>query len=160
MTAERLPPSRVRHAASRLTRALSAGPRRDGTAQGSSDVTRRKERASEGEGISADGPTDIGPASTIAGLDEQELAVLRQAGGHWDKAVGARQTWVRALPIDPGLHRFPSALEPRGGGRFASIDFVETEDSAEIVATPHAGGGPPGRGARHRPGAGRHWVRR
>ena len=40
------------------------------------------------------------------------------------------------------------------GGRFASIDFVETEDSAEIVATPHAGGGPPGRGARHRPGAG------
>jgi amino acid transporter len=45
------------------------------------------------------------------------------------------------LPIDPGLHRFPSALEPGGGGRFASIDFAGTEDSAEIVATPHAGAG-------------------
>jgi hypothetical protein len=36
-----------------------------------------KQRASDGEGISVDGLTDIGPASTIAGLDEEELAVLR-----------------------------------------------------------------------------------
>ena len=48
---------------------------------------------------------------------------------------------MRALPIDPGLHRFPATLEPGGGGRFASIDFVGTEDAAEIVATPHAGAG-------------------
>ncbi len=100
-----------------------------------------KQRASEGESLSADGLTDIGPASTIAGLDDDELAVLRQVGGHWSQALGGRQAWVRALPIDPGLHRFPSAPEPGGGGRFASIDFVGTEDATEIVATPHAGAG-------------------
>jgi hypothetical protein len=100
-----------------------------------------KQRAGEGESSSAEGLTDIGPASTIAGLDEEELAVLRQVGGHWGRALGARRAWVRALPIDPGLHRFPPTLEPAGGGRFASIDFVGTGDSAEIVATPHAGAG-------------------
>jgi amino acid transporter len=100
-----------------------------------------RQDSGEREAISAEELTDIGPASTIAGLDQEELAVLRQVGGHWGQALGARRAWVRALPIDPGLHRFPSAPEPAGGGRFASIDFVGTEDSAEIVATPHAGAG-------------------
>jgi hypothetical protein len=36
---------------------------------------------------------------------------------------------------------FPATLEPGGGDRFPSIDFVATGDSAEIVATPHAGAG-------------------
>ena len=44
-----------------------AASRRDGT--GFLPCHSSKERASEGESISADGLTDIGPASTIAGLD-------------------------------------------------------------------------------------------
>ena len=31
----------------------------------------------------AEEPTDVGPASTVAGMNEQELAVLRQVGDHW-----------------------------------------------------------------------------
>ena len=92
-------------------------------------------------GASAAEMTDIGPGSTVAGLDEEELAVLRRVGGHWGRALGPRRAWARALPIDPGLHRFPRSLEPGRGGRFAAVDFVETGDPAEIVATPHAGAG-------------------
>ena len=32
-------------------------------------------------------------------------------------------------------------MEPRRRSRFAAVDFVETDDPAEIVATPHAGAG-------------------
>lgn len=85
--------------------------------------------------------TDIGPGSTVAALDEDELGVLRLVGGHWGQALGPRRAWVRALPIDPGLHRFPRKLEGGRGGRFAPVDFVETGASGEIVATAHAGAG-------------------
>jgi hypothetical protein len=64
-------------------------------------------------GSSAAELTDIGPGSIVTGLDEHELAVLRQVGGHWGRALGPRPAWMRALPIDPGLHRFPGTLPPR-----------------------------------------------
>jgi amino acid transporter len=97
---------------------------------------------SEGKGAFTAALTDIGPGSTVAGLDEQELVVLRQVGEHWGRVVGPRQAWLRALPVDPGLHRFPLSLEVgRGRSRFAAIDFVETGDAGEIVATEHAGAG-------------------
>jgi amino acid transporter len=105
-----------------------------------------REGGSEGEGIFVEELTDIGPEATIAGLDQEELAVLRRVGGHWGRALGPQRAWVRALPIDPGLHRFPRSLEPTRGGRFAPVDFVETGDSGEIVATPHAGAGTSRRG--------------
>jgi hypothetical protein len=34
-------------------------------------------------GSSAAELTDIGPRSTVTGLDEHELAILRQVGRHW-----------------------------------------------------------------------------
>ena len=85
--------------------------------------------------------TDVGPGSTVIGLDKEELTILRQVGGHWSRALGPRQAWLGALPVDPGLHRFPDSLEPGRGGRFAAVDFAETEDSTELVATAHAGAG-------------------
>ena len=85
--------------------------------------------------------TDVGPGSTVLGLDEEELTLLRQVGGHWSRSLGPRKAWLRALPVDPGLHRFPDSLEPRRGGRFAAVDFIATEDPSEIVATAHAGAG-------------------
>jgi amino acid transporter len=85
--------------------------------------------------------TDIGPGSTVSGLDEHEVAVLHEVGGHWGRALGGRPAWVRALPIDPGLHRFPRSVAPRRRSRFAPVDFVETGDPAEVVATAHAGAG-------------------
>ena len=104
-----------------------------------SQVTRHDR--SDGGATSAAELTDIGPGSTVTGLDEQELAVLRQVGGHWGRALGGRPAWVRAVPIDPGLQRFPRSLAPRRADRFAPVDFVETGDSAEVVATAHAGAG-------------------
>src|SRR6058998_3528477 len=85
--------------------------------------------------------TDVGPESAVAGLDEEELAVLGEVGGHWGRALEPRGAWVRALPIDPGLHRFPDSVDSATGGRFAPVDFVATGDPAELVATPHAGAG-------------------
>lgn len=86
-------------------------------------------------------PIDIGPGSTVTGLDDQELAVLRQVGSHWGKALGGRPAWVRALPIDPDLHRFPRSLGTPRGDRFAPVDFVQSGDPSEVVATAHAGVG-------------------
>lgn len=63
---------------------------------------------SEGKGAFAAEQTDIGPGSTVAGLDEEELIVLRQMGDHWGRVLGPRGAWLRALPIHPGLHRFRS----------------------------------------------------
>jgi hypothetical protein len=100
-----------------------------------------RQARSEGGGSSAAELTDIGPGSTVTGLDEQELAVLRQVGGHGRRALGGRPASVRALPIDPGLHRFPRSVAPRLRGRFAPVDFVATGDPAEVVATAHAGAG-------------------
>jgi amino acid transporter len=100
-----------------------------------------RQGGSEGEGAFADELTDIGPASTVADIDQEELAVLRQVGDHWGQVLGPRRTWLRALPIDPGLHRFPPSLEAGSGGRFTAVDFVATGDSGEIAATPHAGAG-------------------
>jgi hypothetical protein len=95
----------------------------------------------ERRGSSAAELTDIGLGSTVTGLDEHELAVLRGVGGHWRGALGPRPAWLRALPIDPGLHRFPGTLPPRRADRFAPVDFIETGDPAEVVATAHAGAG-------------------
>src|SRR5215218_4795864 len=108
-----------------------------------------RHRGGTGADAFAEELTDVGPGSAVASIDEEELAVLRQVGGHWGRALGPQPTWLRALPIDPGLHRFPRSLEAGGGGRFAAIDFIETGDSREIVATTHAGAGAsrPGRAA-------------
>jgi amino acid transporter len=85
--------------------------------------------------------TDIGPASTVAAMEDEQVGVLRQVGDHWNRALGPRRGWLRALPIDPTLHRFPRSLEAGRAGRFAPIDFVEADDENEIVATPHAAAG-------------------
>jgi hypothetical protein len=96
--------------------------------------------SNDGQSDSAEEMTDISPASAVAGLDEDELAVLRQVGDQWERALAPRRAWLRALPIDPGLHRFPRSPQTSDRGRFAIVDFVETDDPTEIVATPHAGG--------------------
>jgi amino acid transporter len=93
------------------------------------------------EGTSTEEITDVGPGSTVVGLNEKERAVLHRLGGHWGRALGPRRAWTRALPIDPGLHRFPDSLDADITGRFAPVDFVETGDSSEIEATAHAGTG-------------------
>ncbi|MGH2823369.1 MAG: APC family permease [Thermoleophilaceae bacterium] len=100
-----------------------------------------RDNGSTGRGISAAEPTDIGPGSTVTGLDEEELAVLCEVGHHWGRALGRRRAVVHALPIDPSLHRFPHALRPRRGDRFPPVYFIETDDPAEVVATAHAGAG-------------------
>jgi hypothetical protein len=89
---------------------------------------------------SAEEITDVGPESTVAGLGEEELVVLRHVGEHWGRVLAGRRASLRGLPIDPALHRFPRSLEVGRRTRFADVDFVETDDPAELVATPHASG--------------------
>jgi hypothetical protein len=88
--------------------------------------------------------SNICPAPVVAGLDEDELTVLRRVGDQRGRALAPRRAWLRALPIDPGLHRFPRSPQTGDRGRFAIVDFVETDDPTEIVATPHAGAGASG----------------
>ena len=94
------------------------------------------------ERSSAEEITDVGPESTVAGLDEEELGVLRHVGKHWGRALAGQGAWLRGLPVDPALHRFPRSREVGGRTRFAAVDFVESDDPAELVATPHASAGP------------------
>jgi amino acid transporter len=56
---------------------------------------------------------------------------------------------LRGLPVDPALHRFPRSVNVRRRSRFAEVDFVETDDPTELVATSHASAGasPSGRAA-------------
>jgi amino acid transporter len=93
---------------------------------------------SSGTDDSAAQTTDIGAAAAVSGLDEGEVAVLRQVGEQWERAVVGRSEWLHALPVDPGLHRFPRSLQPVGAGRFAAVDFVKTDRSTQISATSHA----------------------
>jgi hypothetical protein len=90
--------------------------------------------------------TDVGPESTVVGLDEREIAVLRQVGVRWGRALSGRRAWSRALPVDPGLHRFPRSPTAGRGGRFTTVDFMAGKDTGEVVATPHAGALPTGSG--------------
>jgi hypothetical protein len=94
--------------------------------------------------VSPDAITDVGPDSAIVGLDDREVAVLRKVGVHWTRALGGAHGRLRALPVDPALHRFPRSPAADRGGRFAAVDFVAGDDAGEVVATPHAGALPSG----------------
>jgi len=68
--------------------------------------------------------TDVSPAAVLYGLDEHELTALREVGEQWARAVAGPRKQLRDLPVDPGLHRFPSSVSNRGADRFAAVDFV------------------------------------
>jgi hypothetical protein len=63
--------------------------------------------------------SDVGPSSTVLGLDEQELAVLREVGVGWGQALGGRRAWLRALPVDPRLA--PLSAHVDGGARWTLL---------------------------------------
>lgn len=65
-----------------------------------------------------DEPKEVGPGSAVPGLNAQELAALRAVGQRWKRAVGGRRAWLRALPVDPALPRFPARAD---GGRFVEV---------------------------------------
>jgi len=81
----------------------------------------------QGRDDSAATATDVGPTATVSGLDEGEVAVLRQVGEQWDRALAGRSGWLRDLPVDPGLHRFPRSLQPVGPGRFTQVELAEAD---------------------------------
>jgi hypothetical protein len=70
--------------------------------------------------------TDVGPDSTVAGLDEREIAVVRRLGMRWGRALAGRHAWLRALPVDPGVlmvavgfsYRQLIRAYPHGGGSY------------------------------------------
>jgi amino acid transporter len=74
------------------------------------------------------------PPTDTRALDDAELQVLRDLGRHWDGAVGDRERWQRALPVDPALRRNGEEIGPRRLGRFVSVadgyasEVEETEE--------------------------------
>jgi amino acid transporter len=63
-----------------------------------------------------------------------ETDALRAAGRRWSRAVGARRPAKRALPVDPGLSRYPAKVAPRGALRFVSVDTAPSEVEATAAA--------------------------
>jgi hypothetical protein len=71
--------------------------------------------------------TDVGPESTVAGLGEDELAVLRQVGDHWGRALTGRRASLRELPVDPALGMYAACSLVVGAvaGTRAITDFAD-----------------------------------
>jgi amino acid transporter len=63
-----------------------------------------------------------------------ETDALRAAGRRWSRAVGARRPEDRALPVDPGLSRYPAKVGPHGALRFVSVDTAPSEVEATAAA--------------------------
>ncbi|MGI8505256.1 MAG: hypothetical protein ACR2MK_00355 [Solirubrobacteraceae bacterium] len=82
---------------------------------------------------------DPSPSDELPRLDTQQLDVLRQVGCHWARAVGDRESWRQALPVDAGLVRYPSELQPGRFGRFVRLDVQGGRPSqAAAVEEPEA----------------------
>jgi amino acid transporter len=80
----------------------------------------------------------------LPALDEQQLAVLRDVGREWDQVCADPEAWRRALPVDPGLGRYPDADEFRPtrfsrfvpvAGRGSDLPPIETTRASETPAT-------------------------
>jgi amino acid transporter len=64
-------------------------------------------------------------------LDDAELEVLRELGRHWGGAVGDRDKWERALPVDPTPPQYVDEVGPRRLGRLVSVaDSNASEEEA------------------------------
>jgi len=77
---------------------------------------------------------DPSPSDELPRLDTQQLDVLRQVGCRWARAVGDRESWRQALPVDAGLVRYPSELQPGRFGRFVRLDVQGGRPSQAAAA--------------------------
>ncbi len=84
------------------------------------------------------------PAAIVPALDDHQLAALRGVGQEWSQVCADPQQWREALPVDPGLGRYPSADEflPSRFGRFVAVSGrdgqlppIETTKAAEAPRT-------------------------
>ena len=79
----------------------------------------------------------VGPSATLPALDTRQLRALQRVGEAWSGCVPDRETWERALPVDPQL-RYEEVGAP---GRFVGIATVRPghpEDLEDLEATPGA----------------------
>lgn len=71
------------------------------------------------------------PAADTHAPDEAELDVLRDLGRHWAGAIGDREKWARALPVDPTLRHDAEEVGPRRLSRLVSVaEPHRSEDQA------------------------------
>lgn len=80
------------------------------------------------------------PDARIPGLDEKQIAALREVGREWGRVSADPQTWREALPVNPTLCEYPQASEFRPGrltkfvpvtGRDGQLPPIETTRTAE-----------------------------
>jgi amino acid transporter len=75
------------------------------------------------------------PSDAMPALDEGQLQVLAEVGQQWAEVCGNPEQWRRALPVDPGLTRFPSEPERPRMTRLVSVAALPGET---VEATPEA----------------------
>ena len=120
-----------------------------------------KHGGAERERSSAEEMTDVGPESTVAGLDEEELAVLRHVGKHWGRALAGQRSVVARAAGRSGPAPLSTLI---GGGSVEPVSRRSTSSRPTIrrnwwrLRTPAPGHGRPG--APPRCGVGLCWAHR
>jgi amino acid transporter len=71
------------------------------------------------------------PAADTHAPDDAELEVLRDLGRRWGGAIGDREKWERALPVDPALRHRAEEIGPR---RLSRLVSVADADASEVEA--------------------------
>jgi amino acid transporter len=72
------------------------------------------------------------PASDTQAPDEAELEVLRDLGRHWAGAIGDREKWERALPVDPTLRHDAEEIRVRRLTRLVSVAEPDASEAEAI----------------------------
>ena len=75
----------------------------------------------------------LSPLAEFPPLSEEELALLRGIGAHWDGAAAPA-----GLPVDPTLGRYRHPPEPGRFGRLAPVRMFHPQRPGELVAAPPA----------------------
>ena len=75
----------------------------------------------------------LSPLAEFPPLREEELALLRGIGAHWDGAAAPD-----GLPVDPTLGRYRHPPEPGRFGRLAPVRMFHPQRPGELVAAPPA----------------------
>jgi amino acid transporter len=70
-------------------------------------------------------------------LDQDELARLREIGERWAAVSSDGRRDAAQLPVDPGLCRYPGAIQGRRG-RFVPVECEPADGAGEVLATERA----------------------
>ncbi|MEY9891983.1 amino acid transporter [Catenulispora sp. MAP5-51] len=98
-------------------------------------------------------PSMPSPSEQLPDLDPGQQAALGEVGRRWGDGIDDPRSWHEALPVDPALDAYPSAVAPSRFGRFVPVAVAveEADESDEAEETDESERLPTGMGTvRHR----------